>query len=186
MNSLGTKRLETPRLILRAFEARDAEPMFRNWASDPEVTKFLTWKPYESAETASERMAFLSSRYAEKDMNWAIELKEIGEAIGSISVVELNERTCAATIGYCIGRAYWGQGIMAEALSEVMRFLFEEVGVNCVNACHDTNNPNSGRVMEKCGMRFDGLRRAAGFNNLGVCDEAWYSILKAEYFEKRK
>ena len=184
MNTLGTVRLETDRLVLRKFELRDAEPMFRNWAGDPEVTKYLTWPTYGSVDTAYKWLAHLSGLYERGEMNWAIELKDPGEAIGSISVVHMDERTRAATIGYCIGRAYWGRGIMAEALAEVMRFLFEEVGVSCVNACHDTKNPNSGRVMRKCGMSFDGLRRGAGWNNLGVCDEAWYSMLREEYAKK--
>lgn len=53
--------------------------------------------------------------------------------------------------------------------------------MNCVNACHDPRNPNSGRVMKKCGMTYEGTWRAGGVNNQGVCDESWYSILREEY-----
>ena len=62
---------------------------------------------------------------------------------------------------------------------------FEEVGARCVNACHDPRNPNSGKVMQKCGMKKEGTRRQAGFNNQGICDEVWYSVLLQEYLEKK-
>lgn len=75
---------------------------------------------------------------------------------------------------------------MAEALQAVIDFFFSEVNMNCVNACHDLRNPNSGKVMQKCGMVYEGTWRAGGINNQGVCDEVWYSILKKEYEEKRQ
>lgn len=97
-----------------------------------------------------------------RNYQWAIELKEIHEPIGSISAVKTDDRTGSATIGYCIGRNWWGRGITAEALREVIAFFFQEVGMNCVNACHDPRNPNSGKVMRKCGMTYEGTWRAGG------------------------
>lgn len=70
---------------------------------------------------------------------------------------------------------------MAEALSAVLRFLFEEVGANRVEAMHDTRNPNSGRVMQKCGMICEGILRQSGKSNAGIGDMAWYSILREDY-----
>ncbi len=84
-------------------------------------------------------------------------------------------------IGYCMGKAWWGNGIMPEALRAVIEYLFEEVGLNRVAACHDVNNPKSGRVMQKAGMSKEGVLRAAGRNNQGICDEVWYSIIKNEF-----
>lgn len=182
MEHKGTKTIETERLILRVFRAEDAEAMFRNWASDPEVTKFLTWPAHGDVSVTRHVLADWVGRYGESSYyQWAIELKEIREPIGSISVVKSSDETESATIGYCIGRRFWGQGITAEALEAVMAYLFEEVGMNCVNACHDPRNPNSGKVMQKCGMALEGTWRAGGINNQGRCDERWYSILKAEY-----
>ena len=182
MEHKGTKTIETERLILRAFRAEDAEAMFRNWASDPEVTKFLTWPAHGDVSVTRHVLADWVGRYGESSYyQWAIELKEIREPIGSISIVKSSDETESATIGYCIGRRFWGQGITAEALEAVMAYLFEEVGMNCVNACHDPRNPNSGKVMQKCGMALEGTWRAGGINNQGRCDERWYSILKAEY-----
>ena len=186
MNHKGTKRIETKRLILRPFRMEDADPMYRNWASDPEVTRYLTWNTHTSVEISKQILADWIESYSDPaNYQWAIELKEINEPIGSIAAVEMNENTEAATIGYGIGRKLWGQGIMAEALHAVISFFFEEVGVRCVNACHDPRNPNSGKVMQKCGMKKEGTRRQAGFNNQGICDEVWYSVLLQEYLEKK-
>lgn len=182
MTHKGTKTIETDRLILRAFRREDGEPMFRNWASDPEVTRFLTWPTHGSAEVSGRVVGSWAERYGEEACyQWAIELKELGEPIGSISAVKMDERTESVTVGYCIGRRWWGQGITPEALKAVIAFFFEEVGANSVNACHDSGNPNSGRVMKKCGMTYEGTWRAGGVNNQGVCDEVWYSVLKSEY-----
>ena len=70
---------------------------------------------------------------------------------------------------------------MPEAGRAVVKYLFEEVGLNRIAAYHDTNNPNSGRVMQKIGMTYEGTLRSACHNNQGIVDEKWYSILKAEY-----
>ena len=83
-------------------------------------------------------------------------------------------------IGYCIGRAYWNKGIVSEALTRLIIFFFDEVGANRVMARHDINNPASGAVMKKCGMQFEGIGRQADRNNQGICDVAYYGILKED------
>lgn len=182
MEHKGTKVIETERLVLRPFQTEDAGAMFRNWANDPEVTKFLTWPIHGDVSVSGEILEDWIGRYEEPSYyQWAIELKEIHEPIGSISAVKVDDKTESATVGYCIGRRFWGQGITAEALGAVVAFFFDQVGMNCVNACHDPHNPNSGKVMRKCGMTWEGTWRARGINNQGRCDECWYSILKEEY-----
>ena len=111
-----------------------------------------------------------------------MEYKETGKVIGNISVVKLNESIEAADMGYCMSRAYWGKGLMPEALTAVIKYLFEVVGLNRVAACHDVKNPKSGRVMDKAGMRQEGILRAAGKNNLGICDEVWHAIIREDRF----
>lgn len=181
MENKGTKTLETDRLILRQFRTGDADNMFRNWASDDEVTKFLTWPSHPDVNVTKQLLEEWVSGYAEPSRyNWAIELKETHELVGNISVVKLEERIEAADMGYCMGKAWWGQGIMPEALKRVITYLFEEVGVNRIAACHDANNPKSGRVMEKAGMKREGILRQAGLNNQGICDAVWYAVLKKE------
>ena len=181
MNKPGTQQLETHRLILRRFRAEDAEDMFRNWASDPEVTRYLTWPAHGSVDITRMVLADWISRYDDGSFfNWAIVLKETGEVIGNIAAVSVIEPLESAELGYCLGRAFWGRGIMPEALRATEDYLFDTVGLGRVAACHDVNNPKSGRVMAKAGMKPEGILRGAGKNNLGVCDEAWYAMVKRD------
>jgi len=175
----GTKTLETLRLTLRRCTVADAQAVFDNWASDPEVTKYLTWPAHGSVQITEGVLKSWEESYARDDFyQWMIVLKENGpEPIGSISVVEQNDRIRKAEIGYCIGRRFWGKGITAEALKAVMDFLFDEVGMNRVEARHDHRNPNSGAVMRKCEMRYEGLSRQADINNQGICDLCRYALL---------
>lgn len=180
----GTQTIETARLILRKAVREDAEFMFRNWASDPEVTKFLTWPTHQSVEITRSVLDMWIPDYKKPNFyQWMIELKDLGEVIGTISVVRLNDNIEEAEIGYCIGQPWWGKGIVAEALKGVMKFLFDEIGVNRVTARHDTCNPNSGAVMKKCGMIYEGTLRSADRNNQGLCDAAYYSTLRNEWMD---
>lgn len=181
MNKVGTQIIETDRLILRRFVLEDAYDMYKNWASDPEVTRFLTWPTHTSVDVTKFVLNDWIANYEDGGFfNWAMEYKETGKVIGNISVVRLNENTNAADVGYCMSRAYWGQGLMPEALKAVMDYLFDVVEVNRIAACHDINNPKSGRVMEKAGMKQEGVLRDAGKNNLGICDEVWYAMIRSD------
>ncbi len=181
----GTQTIETSRLILRKARTEDAEPMFRNWASDPEVTKYLTWPPHEDIEVTRKVLAGWVAEY-DKDnyYHWMIVLKEIGEPIGSLLVNTVG-RAQSAHIGYCIGKLWWHKGIMSEALHAVMGYLFDEVGYHRIEAMHDPNNPNSGRVMRKCGMKYEGTTHASDRNNQGICDADHYAILHDDWRKPR-
>lgn len=175
----GTKTLETNRLLLRKFKPEDAQAMFDNWASNPNVTKYLTWGAHDNVEITNMIIHDWVGKYSEANFyQWAIELKELGEPIGTISVVRINEAVNEVEIGYCIGEQWWRHGYTTEAFKRVIDFLFNEVGAKRISAKHDTNNPNSGRVMLKCGLTLEGTLRKAGRNSTGaVCDLAVYSIL---------
>ncbi len=185
MKHLGTKTIETERLILRRFKIEDAEAMYKNWASDEEVTKFLTWPPHNSVEITKDILKNWINDYKNEDSyNWAITIKENGdEPIGSIGVVDSNERINMVHIGYCISKKWWNKGITSEALKALVKYFFEEVGVNRVESRHDPNNPNSGKVMMKCGMKYEGTMRQADINNQGICDYSMYGILAKEYLD---
>ena len=179
VNHRGTQVLSTERLMLRPFTSADAEAMFRNWASDPEVTKFLTWPTHTSVEISAWVCGDWVSHYAEPDYyQWAIVYD--GHAIGSIAVVNHDDQVGKAHIGYCIGRNWWHMGLVSEALKAVMDFLFDEVGYQRLEARHDPHNPHSGGVMKKCGMKYEGTLRQSDWNNQGVCDACWYALLKSE------
>ena len=183
MKHLGTVMIKTERLILRRFTVEDAPAMYRNWASDPEVTKYLTWPAHSDLKISRMVLEDWVGEYEKENYyQWAIEFE--GQAIGSISVVSGNDRVEMVHIGYCIGKAWWHRGIMTEALGAVIRFFFVDVGVNRIETRHDPNNPHSGAVMRKCGMKFEGTMRQSDWNNQGICDAIWYSILRSDYFGK--
>ena len=181
MNHCGTQILETERLILRRLTETDAEAVYGNWASDPEVTRFLTWPTHTDVEVTRHVIGSWLPLYAKKDYyHWGITLKENGDVpIGTIHGL-VNDDLESVQIGYCLGRAWWHQGIMSEAAKAVIDFFFDTVGANSVCSYHDPNNPHSGMVMKHCGMKYEGTRRAADRNNTGICDASWYSILRAE------
>ena len=182
MNHTGTKTIETPRLILRAFTPDDVDAMRRNWVTDPEVTRYLTWQPHADP-ALTQALAERWAREAAEDpacYKWALVPKDLGEPIGSVSVVRMDESTETAELGWCIGRAWWGRGYMPEAARALLVYLLREVGFHCVRAEHDARNPKSGRVMRKIGMQYEGTLRAAGLCNAGRGDMCVYSILAEE------
>ena len=182
MKHCGTQRLETDRLILRRYEIDDASAMFKNWASDPEVTKFLMWQTHSSEDMSKNIINDWLKEYSdEKYYHWAIILKDNGdEPIGDIAVVHMNEDVSMMHIGYCIGRNWWHQGVTSEALKMVMDYLFDVVNVNRIESRHDPRNPYSGKVMQKCGMKYEGTLRSSDRNNQGICDACYYALLKLE------
>lgn len=184
MNHMGTVKIETKRLLLRQFEERDALAAFNNWTSDEKVTEFLRWPTHKSIEITDSILKEWINFYNNKDFyQWAIILKEYGdEPIGTISVVDKNERLNIVHIGYCIGSKWWNQGITSEAFSGIIPFLFDEVKVNRIESQHDPNNPNSGKVMIKCGLIYEGTLRQADFSNKGIVDASIYSFLTNEYY----
>jgi ribosomal-protein-alanine N-acetyltransferase len=182
MKHIGTNGIATQRLILRRFVIDDAEYMYNNWANDNDVTKYLIWPTHENINVSRKVLMDWINNYEKPDFyQWAIVLKEINEPIGSISVVKQDDRIKMAHIGYCIGKKWWNKGITSEALKSVIKYLFEEVGMNRIESRHDPNNPNSGKVMKKCGMKYEGTMRQADWNNQGVCDFSEYAILAEEY-----
>lgn len=181
MRHCGTQTLETDRLILRRYVTEDAAAMYRNWASDPEVTKYLRWPAHTSQQISQRVIDDWLTQYAKPDVyHWVIVLKANGEPIGDIAVVDMKERISMAHIGYCIGRAWWHQGITSEALQAVMDFLFDTVNVNRIESMHDPRNVHSGNVMKKCGMKYEGTMRSADWSNQGICDACYYALLKED------
>lgn len=184
MEHKGTKNLPSERLDLRPFTLDDAEAMYRNWASDKDVTRYLTWPSHADISVSREVLREWTAKYQDTSFyQWAIALKERPEEpVGSIGVVNtIDDRIQMAHIGYCIGKKWWHQGITSEALQRVIEYLFEEIGVHKVESRHDPRNPNSGLVMKKCGLRYEGTLRQSDWNNQGLCDASYYGLLANEW-----
>jgi ribosomal-protein-alanine N-acetyltransferase len=183
MKHLGTRRLETNRLELRRFELSDSEAMFKNWASDSEVTHFLMWPTHDDPGVSEAVLKDWVPRYREDSYyHWAITLRSNGnEPIGSIAVMRIDESIGMVHVGYAIGRKWWNQGITSEALAALIRFLFKEVMVNRIESRHDPRNPHSGKVMEKCGLIYEGTIKQGDWNNQGICDCCMYGLVAEDY-----
>ncbi len=159
--------------------------MFKNWTSDDEVTKYLTWPTHKDINVSKSFIEQWLKKHEKNDFyDWTIVLKDINEPIGSIGVVKQSDDIKMVRIGYCIGKKWWNKGITSEALNRLIKFFFEEVGVNRIESRHDPNNPNSGKVMVKCGMKYEGHMRQADKNNQGITDTLYYGIIAEDYFKK--
>lgn len=187
MNHKGTKTLETGRLRLRPFELSDNEDMYNNWANDDAVTKHLTWPTHTSIEVTDMVLeSWVKGYVLDTTYSWAIELKEEGKVIGSIGVVEFKEENEQCSIGYCIGSEFWNKGITSEAFGVIIDFLFDEVGFERIQAYHHSDNPASGKVMMKVGMKHEGCLRHYTKKTSGIyvdCDI--YGILKDDQRQER-
>ena len=182
MKHLGTMEIQTDRLILRKFKHSDINSAFSNWCNNDKVTKYLTWQSHKSIDITENIINDWIKSYEKNNFyQWAIVLKEINEPIGTISIVNINEKVNSVEIGYCIGNEWWNKKIVSEAFSTIISFLFREMNVNRIAARHDTNNPYSGNVMIKCGLKYEGTLRQSDWNNQGIVDAAYYSILASEY-----
>ena len=144
--------LETTRLILRPFEETDALSMFKNWASDPEVAKYMTWNHHQSIETTKNILAMWIEQYQKEErINFGIVLKETNELIGGIDVCGYIDNI--PVVGYVLSRKYWNNGYMTEAFQEVIKFLhslgYQQIKVDAV-----IENIGSNKVIQKCGGKF--------------------------------
>ena len=186
LNHKGTKTIATPRLLLRPFIVEDAHDMYANWASDPRVTKYLTWMPHESPEATAELLALWVPNYENPAYyNWVITLE--GRAIGNVSIVRQSDKSEYMEFGYCLSASYWNQGIMPEAVSAVRDFLFREVGAHRLVIRHAAKNPGSGKVARKCGFTWDGRQRQEFRSAWGeYLDIEAYSLLRNEWEEMQK
>ena len=174
-------RIETDRLILRPLQMRDAKDLFA-YARDPEVSRHVLWDAHKSIWETRRFLRFARNQYRRGfPGSFAIELKDGGRMIGTIGFMWVNPDYKSAEVGYSLSRDYWNRGIMTEALRATLRFGFEELKLNRIEAQHDTENPASGKVMAHCGMQFEGVMRQRIVNKGVFRDVAVYAMLKNDW-----
>ncbi len=183
MNHIGTKEIVTDRLLLRKIRSEDDRDMFEQWASDPQVTRYLTWSAHQSIEDTHRIIEMWLKDIHELNVyRWVIELKSISKVIGTIDLVNVDSRNQCGTFGYCLSANYWNQGIASEALKAMLAYLFSEGDFHRIEASHLIENGASGRVMIKCGMKQEGVRRKKFLGHDGKFhDLVIYGILKDEF-----
>ena len=177
----GAETLHTKRLTLRQIRPEDSGAMFKNWAADPKVNRFLWWELHRD-EAESRRIIEDWKTDRPDHYHWIIVCD--GEGVGTIGcpnmvLDEINEN---CEIGYCLASRCWNKGLMSEALAAVIDFMIREVGVHRVYAKHDVLNVGSGRVMEKAGMKPEGIQREAVKRRDGTFgDLRVYAVLADEW-----
>ena len=172
--------LKTERLILRPLRMRDAEDLFA-YAQDPEVSRHVLWDTHESIWDSRRFLRGAIRQYRRgQPGSFAIVLKDSGRMIGTIGFMWINVDYKSGEVGYSLGREYWNKGIMTEALREVVRFGFEDLGLNRIEAQHEVSNPASGKVMAHVGMQFEGILRQRIRNKGCYADVALYAILRGD------
>ena len=149
--------IETERLSLRPPMLSDAESIFRSYAQDVEVVRYVIWKPHNSVE---ETTVFLSDRIAawqdNRRFSWVITQKPSADLIG---MVEMRIEDFKANLGYVIARRFWRRGFATEAVRSIVNWALSQERIYRVWAVCDVDNVASARVLEKAGMQREGVFR---------------------------
>lgn len=147
--------LETERLILRPWREADLEDLY-TYASVDGVGEMAGWPHHENRDVSHG----ILERFIRERKTFALELKETGAVIGSLGIEEgepaelTDSGLCGRELGYVLGKAYWGRGLMTEAVAEVIRYCFEELKFDFLICCHFVRNEQSRRVIEKSGFEY--------------------------------
>ena len=180
--------LKTDRLILRKIKESDAEDVFE-YSSDPQVSEFLLWRPHRSLSYTKDYLAYIKNEYRiGKFFDWAITVRSgahKGKMIGTCGFTSFDLHNNSAEVGYVLNRSFWGQEIALEALTKVIEFGFSQLMLHRIEAKFIAENEKSLRVMEKCSMKFEGIRRSSyvvkgEYRDIGIC-----SIISDEYYKEK-
>ena len=173
------KILNTARLRLRKAKLADADAIFRQYAQDPQVTKFVSWRTHRNIAETRDYMQMCQQAWdIGKAFHWVIERREDRQVIGMM-IARVNAGKWE--IGFVLARAYWGNGYMTEAMKGLIDWAIEQKDIFRIWAVCDIKNKASARVMEKAGMRREGiLRRWSVHPNLSdePRDSYCYAITK--------
>lgn len=151
------EQIETDRLVLRKPRMDDAPAIFAGWTQDPEVTRYLTWRPHRRlGQTESFLQSCLAAWASGTRFPYVITLKENGQIVG---MIDPRLEGSKVGVGYGLARSHWGKGYMTEATRAVIDWAFQQPEIDRVYATTDVENVGSRRVMNKAGMRCEGILR---------------------------
>lgn len=178
--------LRTPRLILRDFRPDDFDAI-HDYGSDPEVCRYMPWGPNTLEDTAQalSRMQANAQVWPRMELGLGVELVEDGRLIGSIALHLRDATHRTVEMGYCLHRDFWGRGLMSEAAQGLADAGFGRFGLHRIYATCDVQNTGSWRVMEKIGMRREGLLRQDRRVKGAWRDTYLYAILATDWSAAR-
>ena len=173
--------LYTERLSLRVMHPIDAEDMF-DYARRPEVTKYLLWREHEDISFTLDYLNYINRRYALGDFyDWAIIERESRKMIGTCGFTKIDAPNNSAEIGYVLNPDFHRRGFGSEAVKRVLKFGFEELGLNRIEARFMQGNEASLALMKSVGMTFEGYMRDLIFVKGSYRTVGISSILRSEY-----
>ncbi len=150
-------KFETERLIMRKPMPSDAGDIFKNYTQDPEASKYLIWTPHKELQDTIDWINVCIESWDENEnLPFIIWHKETQQAIG---MVDFRIDAFKVSIGYVLSQKFWNRGLMTEATKPIIKELLKRDGIYRIEAAHDLDNPASGVVMEKLGMKYEGILR---------------------------
>lgn len=174
--------LYTERLVLRKILVSDADDMFA-YSSIEELTRYLLWDAHPDPLYTEHYVRYLQERYAVGDFyDFAVVLKETGKMVGTVGFTSFDLPNRSAEIGYVISPVHQGRGYASEAVTRLLSFGFHECALERISAVCMKGNLASLRVMEKCGLKREGLLRSAVFAKGEMRDVHLAAITKKDYF----
>jgi ribosomal-protein-alanine N-acetyltransferase len=169
--------LATPRLLLRKVTMEDRDAIFA-WARDPEVSRYGSWSAHQTAHDTETFIEACVRQYEREGLGpWLIESREVVGTCGFGYVDRLDRR---GGIGYFLARPVWGRGLATEAAAAILRFGFGPMALNRVEARCMVVNAASERVMQKVGMRFEGILRGDMYKDGAFHDVKLYARIAAD------
>ena len=184
---IGTQTIETERLILRRFEYSDIDSMIRNWIAD-EKTQWDYGEPcYPTPESVRELFdtKYIASYSKDDYYRWAVLEKGTGECIGQIAFFTVDTANRHAEIEYVIGPAFQGKGYATEMTRAVIAFGFDRINLHRIEIDCRTENTASQRVIEKCGLKYEGVFRDFFWRKDHYEGRQVFSILKQEWTQSK-
>lgn len=181
LTHVGTNTIETERLTLRRFDYGDNESMRKNWIADEKIQSLYSEPVYSTAEEVKGLLDKYIGSYDREDYyRWAVIEKASGECIGQIAYFLVDSKNHFAEIEYCIGAAFQRRGYATEAAKAVIAYGFDRINLHKVQICTKTINKPSKRVIEKCGLTYEGTLRDYFYMNGEYVGRLYFSILRDE------
>jgi len=175
----------TPRLRLRRFTPADLDDCFE-WASDEEVARYVYWSAHKTKADTQWFIDFCLNEYAEKGIGpWAVEHRESGKVIGNCSYGAIDITNRRIELAYFFARPFWGKGIAVEAVTPLLKYGFEDLQMNRIEARCMPANLGSERVMQKLGMQFEGILREYMYSKGRFHTAKVYSRLASEWLLRK-
>lgn len=172
--------LQGQRVVLRLPHMRDAQDLF-TYARDPEVARYVLWDAHQTLRDSKEAIRGMQRRNrGQMPGMFMIELKAEGRAVGTIGFQAVDWENRRAEVGYSLARRLWGHGLALEALTLLRDYAFDTLGLERLEARHDSRNPASGRVLEKAGFTQEGVERRSVMLKGERADMVWYALLKQD------